>query len=642
MKRILSLLLFTFSLGISNAQIQYVPDSVYFVMEVDLGKVVKSISLEEIDKLEVTKSILSKLNNTPENDIQLSDLGVDFNSKLIAYLAEKDNHSNTTVIIPIKDMNKFIQTFDDFDQLTLKKEKLLIKEDLIISMVGNTCVITQLDWKKYYFSSLTEDLYTEKGWELPEDYYFIYGYDFIDFEDDEYYDEEIYYEEEIYEIEDATDAEETESIEEDYFEEEDYNYEEDAYIVDEEDLKYQEELKERLREVLDSIKTSEEELVINEHLTFLKNPKNNLLANDPIFKDVSSQVSDAKIFLNPFLNPETKNGFEFMPFRRILIPEFDELRQFAFLNFNTDGIQIDWKLKSSEKLGKVYNKAASGKLNKDLLKYIPDNAQGFGVYNVNTFGAYEQLKETYLPILDASDDGRDVLAGAVWSTIDEFINMEAISSVYPPEIIFSYAGLKEVELPKVTYDYDEETFQYTEVDTTYIEHIPMVNFVIANERAYLLKKYFNAIMKFEEDLIVDHGNYYTIHEDPMNIGFPYYIAIIEDIILITNDEETVIDHLDGYSKKAFHKSIYKKAKKSKMFYAHLDLTQLNKDLINVFGRGDELLTRFEDKTAKIDFEMTSASKDQMNFSMKMKTNEKYKNGAHFLFDLLNEIHNMGK
>src|SRR5690554_7302253 len=79
--------------------------------------------------------------------------------------------------------------------------------------------------------------------------------------------------------------------------------------------------------------------------------------------------------------------------------------------------------------------------------------------------------------------------------------MEAISSVYPPEIIFSYAGLKEVELPKVTYDYDEETFQYTEVDTTYIEHIPMVNFVIANERAYLLKKYFNAIMKFEEDLI---------------------------------------------------------------------------------------------------------------------------------------------
>src|SRR5690554_6145851 len=89
MKRILSLLLFTFSLGISNAQIQYVPDSVYFVMEVDLGKVVKSISLEEIDKLEVTKSILSELNNTPENDIQLSDLGVDLNSKLSLTLLKR-------------------------------------------------------------------------------------------------------------------------------------------------------------------------------------------------------------------------------------------------------------------------------------------------------------------------------------------------------------------------------------------------------------------------------------------------------------------------------------------------------------------------------------------------------------------------
>src|SRR5690554_4568517 len=368
---------------------------------------------------------------------------------------------------------------------------------------------------------------------------------------------------------------------------------------------------------MDSIKNVEKKLFIEEYLNFLENPKNNLLSNDRVFKNASSQVADVKLYFNPSANPEIYRDLYYNPFGSFIHQELDEFRQFAYLNFSPEGIQVDWKVKTSENFGKAMNKAASGKLNKQLLKYIPDYAQGFAIYNVNTFGAYEQLKETYLPILDASEDGKEVLAGAIWSTIDEFINMEAISSIYPPEIIFSYAGLKEVELPKVTYDYDEETFQYTEVDTTYIEHIPMVNFVIANERAYLLKKYFNAIMKFEEDLIVDHGNYYTIHEDPMNIGFPYYIAIIEDIILITNDEETVIDHLDGYSKKAFHKSIYKKAKKSKMFYAHLDLTQLNKDLINVFGRGDELLTRFEDKTAKIDFEMTSSSKDQMNFSMKM-------------------------
>src|SRR5690554_8196709 len=60
MKRILSLLLFTFSLGISNAQIQYVPDSVYFVMEVDLGKVVKSISLERSEERRVGKECRSR------------------------------------------------------------------------------------------------------------------------------------------------------------------------------------------------------------------------------------------------------------------------------------------------------------------------------------------------------------------------------------------------------------------------------------------------------------------------------------------------------------------------------------------------------------------------------------------------------
>src|SRR5690554_7964154 len=96
------------------------------------------------------------------------------------------------------------------------------------------------------------------------------------------------------------------------------------------------------------------------------------------------------------------------------------------------------------------NAAASGKLNKKLLKYIPDYAQGFAIYNINSFGAYEQLKETYLPILDASEDGRELLGAAIWSTIDEFINMEAITSLYPPQLLMTYGGLKEVELNKVS------------------------------------------------------------------------------------------------------------------------------------------------------------------------------------------------
>ncbi|HLV41061.1 MAG TPA: hypothetical protein VKY37_02190 [Brumimicrobium sp.] len=632
MNKIITSLLFIFSLANANAQLQFVPDSVYFVMEVDLGKIVKSISLEEINKLEFTKNVLDGINSSNEQ-LNFSDLGIDFNSKLLAYTAEKESCSNTTVIIPIKDRNSFIQLFDDSDQFALKKNNLIIKNDLIISINKNTCTITDLEWKNSYFSNIIEDLYNDKGWTLPNNFYYMYGYDYIDFEDI-YYEEEVYFDEEIYEK-----AEDAEGVEyEDYDAAEDFSEEYEDYLSEDN----QEELEARLREVMDSIKNVEKKLFIEEYLNFLENPKNNLLSNDRVFKNASSQVADAKLYFNPSANPEIYRDLYYNPFGSFIHQELDEFRQFAYLNFSPEGIQVDWKVKTSENFGKAMNKAASGKLNKQLLKYIPDYAQGFAIYNVNTFGAYEQLKETYLPILDASEDGKEVLAGAIWSTIDEFINMEAISSIYPPQLLFSYGGLKEIELPKVTYEYDEESFQYSEVDTSYLEKIPMVNIVLLNERAYLLEKYFNAIMKLEEGLILKTGSYYTVLEDPLRIGIPYYIAIIDDVILITNDEDIVNYNLNGFSNKAFDKSIYKKAKKAKLFYAHLDLTKINTDMANIYGRTEDMLVRFEDKTAEIDFEMTSISKDQINFKVQMKTNEKYKNGAHFLFELINDVYLMNK
>jgi hypothetical protein len=648
MNKLIAALTIVFSSAFTNAQTQLIPDSVYFVMEVDLGKIIKSIPIEDINKFEVVKNNLSHLTDVTNDITDISQLGIDFNSKLIAFASERESHSSTTVIIPIQDRNTFIQFFDELDQMVLKKNDPIVKDDFIIVVSENECVITSMKWKSMYFSIQARDLFEEKGWELPYNYYNMYGYDYIDY-DDVYYDEEIYYEEEY-----AEDAVEGETVEEDLEiiiieTEEPDALEAPKEEYEEEYYENSDEIEERKRgihfqEVMDSIIEIEKKEYTKQHLAFLDNPTNNLISNDQIFEKISAEVSDAKIYYNPSVNPEINNELKYLPFGRFLYQEFNEFRQFAYLNFTPEGVQVDWKVKSSENLGKVFNKAASGKLNKNLLKYIPDYAQGFGIYNINSLGAYEQLKEIYLPILDASEDGKELLGAAIWSTIDEFLNMEAVTSIYPPQMLFTYGGLKEVQLSKVSYEYDEETFQYTEVDTTYMEKIPMVTFVLANERAYLVEKYLKAIMKLEEGLIQKNDNYYTVLDDPLRLGIPYYLAIKDDIILITNDENAVKNNLDGYDKKAFDRSVYKKAKNSKMFYAHLDLSQMSSDIasLGLYNDTDEFLTRFEDKTAKMDFEVTSVDKDQVNYCLKMETNEKYKNGAYFLFELINEIYIINK
>src|SRR5690554_483679 len=637
MNKIITTLLLLFSFTFVKAQVQLIPDSVYFVMEVDLGKVIKSVPIEDINKFEVIRNNLSHLTDLTEDIKDIAQLGVDFNSKLIAFTSENEKSRSTTVILPIIDRNKFIQFFDDIDQLILKKNNPIIKDDFVISVRSNECIITSVEWKNSYLSMKTKNLFEEKDWKLPDNYYYLYGYDYIDYGDDFY--DDIYYEESIYEEEYAEDAVESyEDNEEEVVEESD----EDVYYEDDEEVK-ERELEIRFQEVMDSIKEVEKMQFTSKHLAFFDNPKNNLLANDPIFRKMSSEVSDAKLYYNPSMNPEINKELIYQPFGNFLHKEFNDFRQFAYLNFTSEGIKVDWKLKSSEKLGKVINKAASDKLNRKLLKYVPDYAQGFAIYNINSFGAYEQLKETYLPILDASEDGRELLGAAIWSTIDEFINMEAITSLYPPQLLMTYGGLKEVELNKVSYDYDEETFQYTEVDTTYMEKIPMVSFVLANERAYLLEKYFKAIMKLEEGLIEKNKNYYTVLEDPAGIGMPYYVAIRNDIIIVTNDKNTVENHLDGFNNNTFDRAVNKKMKKAKMLYAHLDLSQVTNDIVALgLNKSDDFIKRFEDKTAKIHFEVASIDKDQINFSLSMETNKKYKNGAYFLFELINELYLMNK
>lgn len=637
MNKFFTVLLFIASAFSLKSQVnQMISDSAFFVMEVDLGKVVKSVPLEELNKLEVVQSIMQDFNIGAGEIKDLTNLGVDFSSKLIVFNIEKSAYSSFSVIIPLKDKQKFIKVLTPEEQDLLGKKGSLEKDGKIISLNETTCVISVIDWKRSFFREKTRLFFEDNNWELPDNYYYFHQYDFI--EDD------------IYDVEEAADAyEEEDFIEVEEYEEEtieayddageDYYEEESSNERDIEQL----ELENKFKRILDSITDNEQAVIIDQHFNFIKQPTRNLYSTDELYKKVSNQTSDAKIYMNPMMSENMLNDFMYYPIRNYMIEELEEMRQFAFINFTPDGLQMDWKVQVSENMAEVMKEASSKKIDKKLLKYIPNNAQGIALYNVNAFGAYEKFKKIYMPKLDESEDPYMLMASAVWSTIDEFVDLEAVASVYPPKVLASYTGFKEVEMSRVTYDYDEETFEYTEKDTTYMENIPMMTFALANERAYLIEKYMKAIIKMDDENIIKKNNYYTIHYGPFDLGIPYHIAVVDDVILLTNDESVMQNNINGFSGKAFDRKILKKAKKAKLFYAHMDFNSIYKDLSELgFVDSEKFMSLFSDKTGTVDLELASISKNQAHYKMNISTNKNYENGGYFLFELLNSMYLFSK
>ncbi|WP_107037311.1 hypothetical protein [Brumimicrobium mesophilum] len=643
MNKFFTLLLIIASTFSVKSQVnQMISDSAYFVMEVDLGKVVKSVPLEEINKLEFVRFLMKEFENKSSSINNLSDLGIDFSSKLIVFNLEKDAYSSVSAIIPLKDKQKFLTLLSLEEQRMLAEKGSIEHQGKVISVTNQTCIINVIDWKMSYFREKTRIFFEDNDWELPDNYYWFSNYDYI--EDDIYDVEEAADAVEEYEdYEEITIDEGEETIEVEVYDDEAEEYYAEEEIISSEEIK-ERELENKFRRIMDSLTVLEKERVVTYHSNFIKQPGQNLYAKDDLYKKVSNEAADAKIYLNPLMNNSMMNDLMYYPLQNYLEYELENLRQFAFFNFTSDGINMDWKIQVSDDLAEVMKEASSQKIDKKLLKYIPDYAQGIALYNVNAFGAYTKFKEIYMPKLDESEDPYMLMASAVWSTIDEFVDVEAVSSVYPPKVLASYAGFKEVEMTRVSYEYDEETFEYTEMDTTYMEKIPMITLALSNERAYLIEKYMKAIMKLEEDMVIKKDKYYTILEGPWELGIAYHLAVIDDVIILTNDESVVKDHLNGFSGKAFDRKINKKVKKAKMFYAHMDFNQVSKDLIDLgfINNTENFMKLFSDKTGTVDIEMAGISKNQAHYKMKVNTNDNYENGGYFLFELMNAVYLFNK
>ena len=285
----------------------------------------------------------------------------------------------------------------------------------------------------------------------------------------------------------------------------------------------------------------------------------------------------------------------------------------------------------------VIGAAEERKLDRKLLQYIPEESQGYMVYNVDLFGAYESFKATYLPKVEASDEKEMILASAIWSTIDEVINTSSVASVFGADMMMTYNGMKEISLTKTTYSYNKETMEKKKVNETYQEKRPMMTWGISTDKAYLIEKYLKALYAYNPDKMDKEEGYYTLYKLlPPNM--PLYIAVHDDIVLLSNDHDVVTEHLDGYDNPISWGERFK-AKRAKLMYAQMDFSKLPSELAEMAprSRDQSMFESFNGKTGKLEMEVQDVSKEALHFTARFTTEKEYKNGAYFMMEYFNKM-----
>lgn len=590
--------------------LQNIPTSAYMVFSADLGRMTKSMSISEMDDYDFIQQLVREFSGSNQEKVSLKDLGIDYRGKIAVYTGTHDAYEYVGTSIDIKDKDLFIANEEIRKEFStdIKSKGYSETERSIGFLHKKTFTRVEFDWKNRYFRKITDSIFDANKWERP--YSFYYDYDVEEME---------------MAIEEAVETIEAETYEE-------------AEVAEEEIQEGQgESIEEKYERIMDSVKTAEKSRLKKEFYSH-SSENDGLYATNADFKNTMAIVSDGSLYLDPSkMNDNQDDIFRYNPMYGYTRELSNNIWQSAHMNMTKEGMNIDWFTHGDEKVMQVSKAAMDRNFNADLIKYIPSYSQGVAAYNLNMLGAYKEVKKLYMPVLDQSEKPEYLLASAIWSTIDEIVDESAVADVYGANMLLTYNGMKEMTLIKTSYDYDEETFEYTEREEEYQDLIPIMTWAISTKKAYLLEKYMKAARAFADEEIVKHEGYYEIKKGPMG-GTPFYVAVKEASIIVTNDKSLVQDHLNGYDK-AIDKELEKSIRETRFVYANMNMERMPDDLMTfTTNRSDrEFIDAMKDKTGSMELKMSEVTDDYQKVSATFQYAKNYKNGMFYMMDIIDTI-----
>jgi len=627
-KFIFTFLLFTTVLFGQNSE-NLVPKDAASVFSINNISLFQKISLDELVKYEFMEEVQQELFDGSTSGKTLKESGFDFDQKFNVFYGNGDDYEVAGFTFGIADKSMLFEVFDDFQPMESEYPgvEFYISYFNRIAIKGNAGVLYRVTPNDRFVNDITDSVWYANGNEYPwyDDFYDEINWD--EFEEEQTEEVEFFDEMEI--EENTSNPIETE------------DEELPAASADPTEKTYY--------EFRDSI-----ELMLQ--LQFLKK------VNDELFIEGKSLISEDKRFAARLSN--TAEGTFYIDNSRTIRKDYD-IRYMRLhyptlyndlyevykdnlitgeLTITDHSIEMHMDANYGEKLGSIYEKLTDTKFDKKFFNYVHKDNSGFFTYRVNLRAAYEQAYDVIVPILEREAENTKDMAYSLLliEIMDEFLNKDAIFDTYKGGMFASYSGIKKVKTKKVIFDYDDETFEYTEQTVEAEEDMPIFTTGFSTDRSDIASKLLARICKIAPNW-TKHENYIEIENGMLNAA-PLYLIVNDGIFIITNNEDLAINNPKGFGANSLAKATQKKALKSGVAYSYIDLGKaiesIPKSLFS--DRENELIDITRGKTGSLEFTSSGTSRNKTSFNLTYNFEGEYDSSGTYILDLINSMYVIAK
>lgn len=577
---------------------QLIPSQAVTVFSINNTDLLQKISVDEWINYDFMEEIHQELFDGSTDNKTVKDAGLDFDQRLSLFYGKTNQFEVTGFTFGVKDENALFKVFDDFEALPSSFQGIKIYQSLFNNLLIDKTkgLLIRVEPVESYLNQMTDSLWYSRGNLSP-----FYAMD-----------EDQFMEEEALEKEDAR----KNLLEKNYY------------------------------ELRDSLEFELQKKYYNEVLVSLLSQRKSLYSNDSIFRELLTHRSAGVFYMDNSRNIDrAKNLWYLKTVLPTLYLDVQELYDGNIitgdLTLHEGSVEFDLKARYSEALGSIYAEMNHAKFDANIAPFIRANQPAYFSYNINLRSAYEKAYDVLVPILSKAKDPEISFNLLLLKLGNALVNKDALFDAYKGSLFMTFNGIQKVKTRKITFFYDEQTFEYGEKETEAEEDMPIFTLGFSTKRndlpEMILEHFSQVTSKFE-----NKGDYWVYNKAIFDAA-PVFLIQAKGMFLITNDQDLAENHREGYGKDAMSKRAVKTLKKSGTMAGFANLQQVAQKFPSDFldPSQQQLMEFLRNKTGSMTLRSGETTLQSTSVKLKYSFNDSEKSGKHFL-DLLNTLYLLTK
>lgn len=641
MRLILASLIFVCFIPMLHAQKseELIPEQAVSVFSVNNVNLLQRISLDDLVKYEFMEELQQELFDGSTSGKTLKDSGIDFDQKLNIFFGKGEKFEVGGVTFGVQDRTKLFEVFDDFQPIESAYPGIDFYASYFntIAIKGNSAILIRVSPNMELVNETADSIWYARG----------YGYNW-DWQSEPSLDEILHQleEDQMHEELDGeviTPEQETEFFEDMETEENTVNPSEELPMASDDPMQ------KTYYELIDSVQVALQQNFMIEVCASLFRQDKNLMKRSPEFKQLMSHTTEGTFFLDNSMGFQKGTTFNHLRngypgFYQDMVDLYQGNVLLGDLVIQDNAIELKLKAQYGPRLGEVYEGMTAAKFDKNILKYIHKDHNAFFTVRLNTREAYEELYALFHPMIskEAEESRRfseQLLTLELWN---ELINKDAAFKAAKGSAFITYNGISKVKTRKFIFEYDEETFEYTEQEVEAEEDMPLFTFGISTENPNVATIILNHLERTDRECKKENDVW--IFEKAILRSAPLYVFVRNGLIIYTNDEKLALQHPDGYGSEALGKTLAKAAQGSGFLYGYANLGKAIEGLPNdLFSdRENELLDVIRGKSGHIQFTSSATSTQATDFKLLYDFEGDDDASGTYILDLINSLYVISK